>query len=134
MLPDVLEVLLSSEDENVIKACSDLLNNLKLKDATDILISALRDKRFLPVRNILLSSCWQNGLDYHEEYKLFTEILLKDDYLIAIEAFTVLENSLGDLNDSQMLEILKLLQSELPQLGEEKKILVEEMLSLIKNY
>lgn len=134
ILPELFDLLLVSDNEEVIMACTSLLNDLKKKESVQYLVAALKDERYKPVRPILVSACWQNGLDYHEEVLLFAEILLTDDYATAVEAFTVIENSLGELNDRDILILTEKLSQSIDLAKENKRPLIRELLSVIKNY
>jgi hypothetical protein len=134
ILPELFDLLLVSLNEEVIQACSSLLNDLKNKESVQYLVTALKDERYEPVRHILTSACWQNGLDYHGEIQLFAEILLNDNYATALEAFTVIENSIGDLTDRDLLLLTEKLNHGIDLAKEDKKPLIRELLSLIKSY
>jgi hypothetical protein len=134
ILPELFDLLLVSGNEEVIQACSSLLNDLKNKESVQYLITALKDDKYEPVRHILTSACWQNGLDYHEEFLLFTEIFLNDNYAAAIEAFTVIENSLGELTDKDMLLLTEQLNHGIDLAEEDKRPLIRELLLVIKSY
>lgn len=134
ILPDIFDLLLVSDNEEIIKACSSLLNDLKNKESVQYLVTALKDEKYKPVRHILVSACWQNGLDYHEEVQLFAEILLNDNYTAAIEAFTIIENSLGDLDDREILMLTEKLNHGIDLSKENKRTLIRELLSVINSY
>ncbi len=134
ILPEVFDVLLQNEDENVIAACSSLLNDLKSEAAAEMLISAIKNERYEPIRSLLLSACWQNGLDYHKDILLFADLLIKDDYLTAIEAFTVIESNIGALEDQDIVRLLALLKANMTSINPDKKPLLETLIALIRNY
>lgn len=134
ILPELFDLLLGSENDEIIKSCSSLLNDLKNKESVQYLVKALKDEKYEPVRHILVSACWQNGLDYHEEFQLFTEIVLNDNYAAAIEAFTVIESILGDLTDRDILFLTEKLNRGIELAKEDKRALIRELLSVVKNY
>lgn len=134
ILPELFDLLLISGNEEVIQACSSLLNDLKNKKSVQYLVAALKDERYEPVRHILVSACWQNGLDYHEEVQLFAEIFLNDNYTTAIEAFTVIENCLGDLTDRDILLLTEKMNRGIGLAKENKRPLIRELLSVIKSF
>lgn len=134
ILPELFDLLLVSGNEEVVQACSALLNDLKAKESVQYLVTALKDDKYEPVRHILVSACWQNGLDYHGDIQLFAEIFLNDNYATAIEAFTVIENSLGDLTDRDILSLTQKMNRGIDLAGENKRALILELLSVIKSY
>jgi len=134
ILPEIFDLLMDSEDREVQASCRGLLNDLKSEDGAEFIVSALKADKYKPIRSDLLAACWQNGLKYHSNILLFADILLKDDYATGIEAFTVIENHLGELNDQQIVTLLNMLSSGLSSVEEQKKLLINEMISVIKNF
>lgn len=134
ILPEIFELMLDTEDDEVMEACTSLLNDLKSEDATSYLLSALKNQRYRPIRAALVSSCWQSGLDYHEEVPLFTKFLLREDYATSIEAFTVIENSIGDLSDEEIVQLTGTLNTGLQEASDNKKKLIREMIAVVREY
>ncbi len=134
ILPEIFEVMLDTEDDEVMEACTTLLNDLNNQEATTFLVAALKNQRYRPVRSALVSSCWQSGLDYHTQVPLFARLLLREDYATAIEAFTVIENSIGDLSDEEIVQLTDTLNSGLNETADNKKKLIREMIKVIKEY
>jgi hypothetical protein len=134
LLPEIFDLLLVSENEEVRNACSGLLNDLKPDESAGYLVSALKSEKYKPVRNILVSACWQNGLDYHEDVLLFADLLIYDTYTVALEAFTVIENSLGAMEERDIVRLSGKLKLGLKSADENKKRLINELLSVIMSY
>jgi len=134
LLHEIFDLLLVSENEEVINACSGLLNDLKLGESAGHLVSALKSEKYKPIRNILVSACWQNALDYHEDVQLFADLLVSDTYTVALEAFTVIENSLGAMEDRDIVRLSGKLKLGLKSADANKKVLINELLSVIMSY
>lgn len=134
ILPEIFELMLDTEDDEVMEACTGLLNDLNNEEAVSYIVAALKNQRFRPIRPSLVSSCWQSGLDYHEEVPLFARFLLREDYATAIEAFTVIENSLGDLSDEEIVQLTSTLNSGLQEASDNKKKLIREMITVIREF
>ncbi|HKK63420.1 MAG TPA: hypothetical protein VJ951_12720 [Bacteroidales bacterium] len=132
ILPEVFNLLESAEDNEIIGACIELINDLKIEEATPYIINAIKDQSLTDIRQTLVSSCWQNGLDYSNHIELFTDLLIKDDYLVSIEAFTVIENHLDSISDEAMTRITQKLRQASQRASTEKKNLINEMLNVIK--
>ena len=50
---------------------------------------------------MLVSSCWQSGLNYSEYSTDLAEVFLKGDYVTAIECLTVIEESVNELSKAE---------------------------------
>jgi hypothetical protein len=135
ILPEIFELMIQTEDQEVQQACSTLLCDLKTQDAEKYLITALKDENYLSIKHTLVSACWQNSIDFHKEVDLFADILLKEDYAIALEAFTVIENSIGELDGTDILKLIEKLKGGLLASSDTTKNgLINELISVIKNY
>lgn len=134
VLPEIFNLLQETEDNEVLGACTELINDLKKEDAVPYLVSAIKDKTLKDIRHHIVSSCWQNGLNYSDHLDLFIDLVIKDDYLVAIEAFTLIENHLMYLDEQRIDYIQEKLSNALNRSTSEKKDLISELLDVIKNY
>lgn len=110
------------------------MNDLKEIETVEHLVSALKSEKYKPVRSILVSACWQNSLDYHEDAQLFADLLIYDGYTVALEAFTVIENSIGAMEDKDIVRLSAKLKLGLESADENKKALINELLLVIRSY
>jgi len=134
VLPEIFELMLLSEDEEVMEAAVALLNDLKKKEVIPVMVDAISDKNYKGIRKELVASCWQSGLDYHENIMVFINVALKDDYASALEAFTVIEECIGEISDSERGRCVKKLNKGLEKTNEEKLPLIKELISMIESY
>ncbi len=74
ILPELFELLLEQEDEEIMHEVSSLLNDLKLQEAAPVLAEALANPDYEPITRILASACWQNGLSYGKYAESFTNV------------------------------------------------------------
>ena len=82
-------------------------------------------------KTMLISSCWQSGLDYSEFTRDLIDIFLNSEFETAIECFTVVEEAIPLLSRAEKNEILQLIDDN-PVSGENaKKALTIELISLL---
>lgn len=134
VLPEVFALLQRAENNEILGACIELINDLNMEESVPYLINAIKDNTLKDIRHHLVSSCWQNGLDYSKHLPLFIDLIIKDDYLVAIEAFTIIENHLDSLDDTGIAEIQHKLNASLSRASSEKRNLIEELIEVIQNY
>ena len=67
-------------------------------EAVPALVEAIENSKYSSLRPLLVSACWQNGLDYSAHIPVFVKIALEDNLECAIEAVSVMEEALGDLD------------------------------------
>ncbi len=70
-------------------------------------------------------------MDYSVHFDLFIEIFLESDYVTALESFSVIEQSLGNMTETDIGVKRDLLLEGLGRISEEKKPLASELLHLM---
>jgi hypothetical protein len=60
--------------------------------------------------SMLVSSCWQSGLNYSDYSFDLAKVFLTGDYVTAIECLTVIEESVHELSKVRKDEIIKCLR------------------------
>ena len=113
ILPDLFDLLLDQEDEQITGEISSMLNDLKDKEAVPILSEAIGNPDYSEILTILVSACWQNGLSYGKYINTFTEVVISGEYDAAIEAFTVIEEAVGDLEQEEKNQLVINLKSRI---------------------
>jgi hypothetical protein len=134
VLPELFNLLLIQEDEEIQAEISALLNDLKEQEAAEILALAITNTEFGQIQAILLAACWQNGLSYAKHIPVFVNVLVSGSYPAAIEAFTVIEEAVGELEPKEREKVLGELKSHASEVDDQKKALFVEMVRVIEHY
>ncbi len=134
ILPELFDLLLEQEDEEIIHEVSSLLNDLKLQEAAPILVEALENPDFKTITRILASACWQNGLAYGKYAESFTRLIIKADLETAIEVFTILEEAVGEIEAEEKEKLVLTLKHGMLSSDEHKKLLLRELIKAIQSY
>lgn len=53
---------------------------------------AIENDKYKSIRKEILTACWQNGLDFSAFLPVFIDFIIREDWEIAFEAFTVIDN------------------------------------------
>ncbi len=134
ILPELFDLLLEQEDEEIIHEVSSLLNDLKLQEAAPILVEALENPDYKSITRILASACWQNGLSYGKYAESLTKLIIKADLETAIEVFTVLEEAVGEIEAEEKEKLVLTLKHGMLNKDEHKKLLLRELIKAIQSY
>jgi hypothetical protein len=134
VLPELFNLLLIQEDEEILAEISSLLNDLKNQDAAAVLVQAISNPEFQPIQTTLVAACWQNGLSYGTYLPVFVEVVISGDYPAAIEAFTVIEEAVGDLEQEGRDALVRSLKAELQRVDDQKRALFAELVKVIDSY
>ena len=93
-----------SKNVNVSEAIVEFYCKLSSSEAIVEMIQLIREEENQEFRKILISSCWQNKLDFSNYLPDFVACATSGDFLEAFECLTVIENLEGPFEESQILE------------------------------
>jgi len=134
VLPELFNLMLDQEDLEMFYEVCAFLNDLKDKEAAEILADAIENPEYREIQTPLVAACWQNGLSYGKQINTFVDVVVKGDYAAAIEAFTVIEEAMGELGQKVRSRLARSLKSSLPDVENQKKPLIMELVDVIESY
>ena len=103
LLFDLLNTLPEHEVElEIIK----LLGSVKDKESVNSFMRAIENEKYKTIRKTLISACWQNGLDFSNFMPVFIDLIINDEWEVAFEAFTLIDN-LEYLPNEDILSVSK---------------------------
>ncbi len=120
-----------SDDTMLRKAVASFMNDIKNPMACGEVINEIKKQWKADTVSMLVSSCWQSGLDYSSYSIDLARVFLEGDYVTAIECLTVIEASLHNLTSKQKSEIRKLIEDNPFPVSNEKITLTHELLSIL---
>ena len=120
-----------SDDFSVKKAISGFMNDLKDQSACEEVIAEIRKEWKSDTISMLVSSCWQSGLNYSDYSIDLAKIFLLGDYITAIECLTVIEESVSTLSREKKEEVIELIRNNPFPPHNEKITLTFELLSIL---
>ena len=115
IVPELLDILLQCKEPVIITHITSLLSDIK-------------DSGFKTIRMeiLILRICWESAIDFSEYMDIFLDILLKDDFISALEASTVIENLSDNLSEVKIKEAIERIKA-LPA-DDDKAFLLEGVL------
>ncbi len=133
ILTDIIELLHDNDNIEIQKSVLNLLSELKDKESIPVLITAIKNDKYTNERKDLVACCWQNGLSYNEYLPLFIDMVINEEFQCAFEAFTVIENMYGKIEDEVIeKEILKI-ENGLNNSDLQKGYLLNGLLAIIRD-
>jgi predicted metal-dependent peptidase len=130
-LPALFDLLNSHQSNDVKKTITQLLSSLKHTNAVPMLVKAINDDKLMDIREYLVRSCWENGLDFSNYLSTFIDLLIHGDYMVAFEAYTVIESCEGTISKTSMQEYLDQLRDALASVGEERQTLIHHIIQFL---
>ncbi|MEA3445603.1 MAG: hypothetical protein U9R19_12855 [Bacteroidota bacterium] len=132
-LPVVIEALRNSigKDKENHDAITNFIFDLKDQQSVIPLVDAIESEKNKAILPVLVSACWQNGLDYSEFAHVFINVFVKADFVVSIEAFSVIENMIFNIDNAKKKKMGREIKNVLPEMEEVKKKLASELVNLL---
>jgi hypothetical protein len=129
----LLELLHETKNQDIKKHILTLFSELKSTDTVPLLMDAIQNKKYAGELKELLSCCWQNGLNYSPYLPILIDLVINEEFLVSFEAFTVIENMYGKIDEVMLTQELAKIQDSLVNVDEQKEYLLNELSALIQN-
>jgi len=133
LLPYIIMVLHRTRTEEVRNSIIRFLNDLKVQDSVDELVKAIHNEVYDTEKEILVSACWQSGLDFSDHIDTFVEIAIKEEYRLAFEAFTVVEQSISNCSNREINSYVSQIRQRIDHVDKDKKVLLGEMIRMLED-
>jgi hypothetical protein len=120
-----------TNDQQVKNLIRNFLDDIKEPNARTEIIDEIHKNHKHDTTSMVVCSCWQSGLDYSGFATDFAKAFIDGDYLIALECFTVLEESAHHINSVKKREIIGLLEKNKGNFSAEKNKLLEALTKVL---
>jgi hypothetical protein len=131
-IPILFDLLNSSPEPEIETEIKNLLETVKDKTTINSFMRAIEDDKYKPIRKSILIACWQNGLDFSTFLPVFVDLVINEDWEIAFEAFTIIDN-LEYLPSPEIInKTIDQIRKALPNANEQKSYFLNEILLKLK--
>ena len=131
LIPEIGSLLLSKHSEEINKSVFSFFTDLKEQSSVIKYVQFLSDNMNIKDYHLLISACWENGLDYSEHIHFFADLILKEEYFTAIEAFTVIVENIDKLNLQKRNELSEYINKQSKKISQEKAALINQLISIV---
>ncbi|MGB0916400.1 MAG: hypothetical protein ACPGU4_02325 [Flavobacteriales bacterium] len=104
LIPELLSALSETTEVGIENAISQLLFDLKDKEAVEELVNQMINPAFADIRVIMLSACWQTGIDLSHRLPDLVTVVSTGSYMECLEVLTIVENWEG-ISGQEMLDL-----------------------------
>ena len=80
---------------------------------------------------MLITSCWQSGLDYSDNIDSFIDFFMENSFDIAFECLTVIEQSVDHLDPQKRNELIRIIKEKASNQPSDKTALVHELVNVL---
>ena len=130
-VPMLIELLHMTQNAEIKSKINSLFANLKEREAVPLIIEAIQNQKYAPERKELLACCWENGLDYSNYLTLFVDLLIKSDFIIAFEAYTVIVNMTESIDQRKIDAEIERLEQAIQGTIDQKVELMREVVDFL---
>jgi len=130
----LIEMIYSNRSETLKETIVEFLSDIRNPIVIDIITKSIQKNIGNQNTAGLVTACWQSNLDFSRELPLFIDILCSSDYQTSLEAFTVIENSISNLNSNEIDLYITTIESRLKDTPIEKQSLLTEMIVTLENF
>ncbi len=132
VIPHLLNLINENTQPIIKKDILQVICDIKEREAVPVLIREISKRDFGTDTSDVISTFWQSRLDFSEYLSTFIRIFIKEDYQTAIEAFTVVEESICRIDMETQKDCLNILKSSVNKISDEKRPLYKEMVILLE--
>lgn len=125
---DLLKQYAGTDIENKLM---DILVDIRLSGFKDMLIQAIQNPKYIAIKNLLVRICWESTFDFSDHLNLFIHSLLNDEFPIALEASTVIEETLYNIDQKQRESLLAKLK--MAKVDEARVFLLNDIILKLEN-
>ncbi len=121
-----------SSNDSIKRLIREFLNDLKYQSSCIEVIAEIRKDIKPETLRMVISSCWQSGLNYADHLADFANLFITGDYMTAIECFSVIETSVHGMTRAKKDEIIRMIRKRLVSDTDEKKALSLALIAVLK--
>lgn len=119
-------------DKEFAQNIETLFNDMRHKEAIPFILPLLSDSKLSEKTQLMLiSSCWQSGMDYSNDILKFVPFLSHNEFIFAFEAFTVIESNIDFISDKQKVELREELLKVSKNASENISDLCEDLIEML---
>lgn len=137
VLNSLADLLLTDLSEKNKQETLEFLSCLNDSTTIDGMIELIKEQKYLPIRQELLSTMWNNKLDYSYYLPEFVEIAVDGNFMEALECLTIIENLEGPFEERHILEsqlhLKEYLEDQSPK-DPQKAQIMSEIALILKDF
>ena len=134
LISPLIDLYLKTENNKIREEIKNIFSELKNKEIIDFLIPILIEGAN-EVKELILFSIWSSGIDMTDHIPILIEASCSGNFMVILEALTVLENLEGPFNEDDLFQANTLLQQYLYEAedGKEKE-LIQSMYDIVLEF
>ena len=107
-IPLLFKLMVSTENDEIQNEISHLIFDIKDLKIIPHLFEAIENPALIKFQRVLVSACWESGINYSMHLEFFVNLAAKSDYLTCLECLTVIENMEGPFDNKTLDQCIEL--------------------------
>lgn len=132
LLPELFKMIHTDTPSLVRNEILKLVSDIKNQEAVPYIATSLDKVDFGDYLPAFVAACWQTGLDFSKHLRVFAGLFIQADYKTALEAFTVIEESLDNASEDEIYQCILFLKDAECMVTDEKLPLFRELRKVIE--
>jgi len=134
LIAPLVELYKTTEDIKLKQEVKNIFSELKNKECVDFLLPHLMEDN-QEVKELILFSMWSSGIDMTDYIVELIEYSCDGEFMVILEALTVLENLEGPFNDEDLFQGSTIIQEKIYESEDnKKKELLQSMSNVIQDF
>ena len=130
LIAPLVELYKTTEDIKLKQEVKNIFSELKNKECVDFLLPHLMEDN-QEVKELILFSMWSSGIDMTDYIIELIEYSCDGEFMVILEALTVLENLEGPFNDEDLFQASTIIQEKIYKSKDDKKKELLQSMSIV---
>ncbi len=133
ILPVLFNLIHKKTDPGIRNEILNMLSEIKSQEAVPLITSSLDKNDYGDYMPAFIAACWQSGLDFSKYLRVFAGLFIQGDYKTALEAFTVIEESIPNASENDHMDCIRFLRDAECMVTDEKLPLYKELRKVVES-
>jgi hypothetical protein len=111
-----------------------LITLKKEKGGDEVLLLAIASNKAKAVRHIMVAACWESEINFSKYLPFFILLALDEDYLISLEAITVIEQMEGPFNVNDVNAAIRKIKDFKKNITSERQVLLNDLATTLETF
>lgn len=112
----------------------DTLLSLKKEKKGELLLLAIASPKVEKNRHQLVAACWESEIDFSKYLSFFALLALDADYLVSLEAITVISTMTGPFDQEKVKESIRKIKEAQKNITSERTVLLTDLLFTLEGF
>jgi hypothetical protein len=129
----LLNLLNDNDSQEVKQAVISLVGDLREQACVPVIMDFINQNNQADFATDLVAACWQSRLNFSNHLDTVAECFVIGDYQMALESFTLIEESLWQSGDEHIHNCRHYLVNNVDDISNEKKPLFNELIHVLES-